>query len=220
MDRLIRIYREHPSLLCFIIAGSLLFCGIINLQSSVITQNYIETTGVISDIEVSKVLRHGRYETRYDYDVTWYTDGEEYSQHLTKQVELPEEGMITLWVSSNNRNFRFSESDEIAKEGYIFILIAFPVGGLGIFLYVIRKKKRQDSRAERMERLENIRIYAILMFVFSLFGVGIAIACSYSEYQNNEFGFVFIDLLAVFGIAAIISLIIDIVTKKKIRKNY
>ena len=211
--------RTNLGVLCFIIAGTLLFGGIFNLQSSVITRNYIETTGVVSDIEVSEVLRHGRYETRYNYDVTWYADGEEYSQHLTKQVDLPEEGLVTLWMSSDNRDFRFREADEIAKEGYIFILIAFTAGGLGIFLHVIRKKKRQESGEKRMERLEDIRIYSIIAFVCSLFGEGIAIACSYSDYQKNEFGFVDIDLLTVFGITAIISLIIDIVIKRRIRKH-
>ncbi len=116
MRRAFDLYGKHPSLLCFVIAGTLLFCGIVNLQSSLLSRDFEETTGEIYDVEVRKVLHHGTYVTRYDYVLTWYVDGQQYTRYLTGQVDAPKEGKISVWASHDNREYRLDPSEEIAKE--------------------------------------------------------------------------------------------------------
>lgn len=71
MYKVIRLLREAPHVFCFCITAVFLVCGFFNLRSSIESKDYIETTGEICNLKEREVMRHQRYETRYDYDVVW-----------------------------------------------------------------------------------------------------------------------------------------------------
>ena len=226
--QLFDFYRKRVSLLCFIIAATLLFCGLVNLHSSVRSSDFEKMSGEISNLKAKKVLHHGTYVTRYDYLLTWYADGEYHYRQIREQVDKREEGKIDIWVSADNQEIRFDTSKQIAKKAYIAIAFALLLGVIGIISSDIYRKKHPETTAKRIEKLEDIQIYSILSFVFSLFGEVFVIATININHNKKQIYYGMVDLGILCGVIAVISVITFIVarnkytisTKKQCEKNY
>lgn len=136
----------RPHWVCFIISGIFLFAGIYNYQSSGKVKDYIETVGEVRNVEEIFVYRHHQKVARYNFEVVWYIDGEEYVKLFEEQVESRKEGETTIWVSADNNKVTFSDSLNIAEEvpkDIAISLVSFVAGC--IILYVRKKGHRRKE---------------------------------------------------------------------------
>lgn len=185
MYKAIRLLKEAPHVFCFAIMATCLIAGYCNLRSSIESKNYVETIGEVCNLEEREVMRHQRYETRYDYDVVWYVDGEEYVEHLDGQTDYPGEGEITLWVSPDGKDFRFSTSEEIGKDVPLDFLVAVISGILGLILSIYKYSQMDKSRTHMIEVWESTKTYGIMCAFFSLVGAAIVVAVAVSDYKKT-----------------------------------
>lgn len=159
--------KEYPHVMCFIISGVFLFFALFNLHSAGLSEDYISTTGEISNVEEDeKRVQRGRIRMEYDFDVSWEMDGQTYEKHFEDQLDYRPEGPVDIWVSPDGQQVQFSSGEEIYKETPATIAIAVVAGILGfVFLKRKNKKRRYESKAEKMDRLENRKIYSVLVFL-------------------------------------------------------
>lgn len=143
----IRIFFRRLQLLFFIIAGVLLFVGLVNFHSSIAVKDYIETEGEICNVESKQVLWHQHYVTRYDYDIVWYDNTEKYTKHLEEQVDPEEEGVRTIWVRPDNKNAVLSNSVDIRQEVPLYLLVGLVSGAIGFIICKVQSNKRRETRA-------------------------------------------------------------------------
>ena len=170
-NNVLSLCKEYPHVACFIVSGLLLFFALFNLHSAGLSEDYIPTTGEISNVvEDEKRVQRGRLRMEYDFDVSWEMDGESYGKHFEDQLDYRPEGPTDIWVSPDGQHVRFSSSEEIYKEAPVEIAIAVVVGILGfVFLKRKNRKRKYESKAEKMDRLENRKIYSVIVFfVFAI----------------------------------------------------
>ena len=213
------ILLQKPYRLCFVLTGLFLFLAGTSFHSSVLIKDYIETTGEVCYLEETKELRHGKYETRYNYDLIWYADGEKYEKHFEKQFDEREEGEVTIWVRPDNQNAVFSNSVENYESAYQFLAIAIFAGLAGLIFYGIEKSNRNESRSQTIERLEDTKLYSILAFIFSLIGAALPFILEYPSLKNGEYiDPIYFDFSIACGVLAIVCLILFYVAKRKLEK--
>lgn len=221
MDKMLRGFYFliiKPYRLCFLIAAITLFIGLVNLHRSYIVKDYIENTGVIDNIESVRVLRRHQYVTEYNYDLTWFDNGEEYKKHFSGQVNLPEEGIVTIWVRPDNRDAVLHNSFEIKKEAPLYLIIALVTGVLGIVILFIFIRNRRESNAERIERLEDTEIYSMVGFIFCIVGIVMYVIMEYIEYKQGEYiSPVTFDGIIAIGVIAVICLIMFFRARKQLK---
>lgn len=181
------ILLKKPYRLCFMLSVLFLFLSGTSFHSSILLKDYIETTGEVYNLEETSELRHGNREIRYNFDLVWYEDGEEYCKHFEKQFDAREEGMATIWVRPDNRDAVFSNSEENYDAAYRYLGIGLFAGAVGFVFYFIEKSNRRESYSQAMERLEDTRLYSILAFIFSLIGAAIPFFMEFSAIKNGEY---------------------------------
>lgn len=213
------ILLQKPYRLCFVLTGLFLFFAGTSFHSSVLIKDYIETTGEVINLEETIELRQGNRELRYNYDLIWYVDGEEYEKHFEKQLDAREEGEVTIWIRQDNRDAVFSNSAENYDAAYRFSGIAIVAGLAGMLFYGIERSNRYESRIQTIERLEDTKLYSILVFILSLIGVAIPFILEYQEFKNGEYvNPVLLDFSIACGILAVGCLIVFSPTKIKLKK--
>lgn len=213
------ILLQKPYRLCFVLAGLFLFFAGTSFHSSVLIRDYIETTGEVTNLEETTELRQGTKELRYNYDLTWYEDGEVYEKHFEKQLDAREEGEVTIWVRPDNRDAVFSNSAENYDVAYRFLGIAIVAGLAGMLFYGIERSNRYESRSQTIERLEDTKLYSILVFILSLIGVAMPFILEYQEFKNGEYvNPVLVDFSIACGILAVGCLIVIFLTKRKLKR--
>ena len=164
-------WKEYPHVACFIVSGVFLLFALINLHSAGLSEDYLQTTGEISNVtEDEKRVQRGRLRMEYDFDVSWEMDGQAYEKHFEDQLDYRPEGPVDIWVSPDGQQVRFSSGEDIYKETPGTIAIAVVAGILGfVFLNRKNRKRKYESKAERMDRLENRKIYSVIVFfVFAI----------------------------------------------------
>ena len=212
---------KKPFRLFFLIAGLTLFFGLSQLHTAYVEKDnfYTEATGEICNVTSKKLLLHGRYVTRYWYDLRWYADGEIYEEHFEEQFYCRPEGKVNIWVSKNNRDALFAkpkETEEIINHASEYIFVSVVTGLIAIVLYWIHVLNRRESREEKMERLLDNKIGSIIMFVCCLIVIGLCAVDIYKDYQKGEMiSTALIDMLIAFIVIAIICVIIFFVSKKQ-----
>lgn len=213
------ILLQKPYRLCFVLAGLFLFFTGTSFHSSVLIKDYIETTGEVTNLEETTELRQGTGELRYNYDLTWYEDGEVYEKHFEKQLDAREEGEVTIWVSPDNRDAVFSNSVENFDAAYRFLGIALVAGIAGLLFYGIERSNRYESRSKTIERLEDTKLYSMIAFVLSLIGIVMPFILEYSAFKNGEYvNPVLFDFSVACGVIAIGCLILFFYAKRKVKK--
>ena len=163
--------RSYPHVMCFIISGVCLLAALFNLHSAGLSEDYIPTTGEISNVvEDEKRVQRGRIRMEYDFDVSWEMDGQAYEKHFEDQLDYRPEGPVDIWVSPDGEQVRFSSSEEIYREEPVTIIIGVIAGVLGfVILKRNNRKRKYVSKAEMMDRLENRKIYSVIaFFVFTI----------------------------------------------------
>lgn len=178
------ILKENPHVLCFIISITLFVVTLLNLHSAGLSEDYIQTTGEIINVEEDSKLVHGTRRSYYDFDVSWEMEGQVYEKHFDDQMDYKPEGEIDIWVSPDNQNVRFSSSEEVYNESPLYLVIGAAFAVLG-FVLLRRKngKKKYVSKAERVEQLENRKIYSVLAFLCFAAMAGFFGFDIYKEYQ-------------------------------------
>lgn len=219
MSRDFELMIKNPHVFCFIIMAVCLFAGCFNLKSSVDSEDYIETTGEICNVKTKEVRRRQRYETRCSYDVVWYVDGEKHTEHLSGQMDYQEEGEITLWVSPDGDDFRFTPSEEIKKDIPRDFWIALIAGIIGVIISVSRYSKMDKSRTQLIKFYENFKTYGGLGFIFSGIGIAIYIAAEYNAYKKTEtWGYGMGMVIVTFVLCAVGSLIAYLIGRHNLKK--
>lgn len=210
---------KKPYRLCFVLAGLFLFLSGSSFHSSVLIKDYIEITGEVCNLEETSELRHGSRELRYNYDLIWYEDGEEYEKHFEKQLDGREEGEITIWVRPDNKDAVFSNSVENYDTAYQFLGIALIAGLVGLLFYGIERSNRYESRSQVIERLEDTKLYSMIAFVLSLIGMAMPFILEYSAFKNGEYvSPILFDFSVACGILAVGCLILFFNAKRKLKK--
>ncbi len=199
-------YKDNPHILCFIVSIVFLLAAFFHLHSAQLSQDYIQTVGEVENVESHKKHLRGRVRTEYDFDVTWEMNGRLYEKRFEGQLDYRPEGPVDIWVSPDNTEVCFSSAEDIQKEIPGNFLIAIIAGILGI---ILRKKKsnkrRYISKAERIDRLENLQIESGIGFFAFLTGVGFIGYDLYKDYQTLMiFNPIMVDLMIVAGVGALI----------------
>lgn len=160
-------YKEYPHVLCFIVSGVFLFAAMFNLHSAELSEDYIPAIGEISNVEEDeKRVQRGRERMEYDFDVSWEMDGQTYEKHFEDQMDYRPEGPVNIWVSPDGQQVRFSSSEDVYKETPGTIAVAVIAGILGVAILKTKNKTRKyESKAEKMDRLENRKIYSVMAFL-------------------------------------------------------
>lgn len=208
------LFKDYPHVMCFIISGVLLFFALFNLHSAGLSKDYISVVGEISNVqEDEKRVQRGRLRTEYDFDVTWEMDGQLCEKHFENQLDYRPEGPMDIWVSPDGQQVHFSSGEEIYKEAPLTIGIAVITGILGfVFMKRKNKKRKYESKLERMDRLENRKIYsALTFFVFAIltgfFG--------YETYQEYNPLVVDVIIACVIGMGVCVGIFIHAHTKMR-----
>lgn len=222
MDKGIRgllVLLQKPYRLCFVLAGLFLFFSGTMFHSSIIVKDYMETTGEVCNLEETTEIRQGVKEPRYNYDLIWYEDGEKYEKHFHKQIDTIEEGEITIWVRPDNEDAVFSNSVEMNENAYNFLAYALIAGLIGLLLYGFAVMNRRESRSQTIERLENAKLYSILVFILCLIGIVIQVVMEYPAYKNGEYiNPVIFDFSIACGVIAAGCLIMFFCARRKLKR--
>lgn len=181
----VRIFFRYPQLLFIIVAGVSLFAGLVNFHSSIAVKDYIETEGEICNVESKQVLWHQHYVTRYDYDIVWYDNSEKHIRHLEEQVDPGEEGVRTIWVRPDNKNAILSNSVDFGQDVPLYLLVGLVSGAIGFFICKVRSNKRRETRAQRIERLEDTKMYSIMVIILTVIAMGMFGIMGYEDYKNG-----------------------------------
>lgn len=181
----VRIFFRYPQLLFIIVAGVSLFAGLVNFHSSIAVKDYIETEGEICNVESKQVLWHQHYVTRYDYDIVWYDNSEKHTRHLEEQVDPEEEGVRTIWVRPDNKNAILSNSVDFGQDVPLYLLVGLVSGAIGFFICKVRSNKRRETRAQRIERLEDTKMYSIMVIILTVIAMGMFGIMGYEDYKNG-----------------------------------
>ena len=179
----IEFVKKYRHIMCFVLSGVLLFASLINYHSASLSEDFIQTTGEITNVKKGTKYVHGTRRYEYDFDVFWEMDGQTYKKHYDDQLDYHPEGVVEIWVSSDNQYVRFSSSEEVYRELPLDIAGGVAAGILGFIL--LKRKRKYISKAERTEKLEDRRIYSVLAFLIfasigGFFGYDI-----YKEYQKT-----------------------------------
>lgn len=198
--------QENPHVLCIIISIVFLLTTLLNLHSAGLSEDYIQTTGEITNVEEDSKLVHGTRRIYYDFDVSWEMEGQYYEKHFDDQMDYKPEGEIDIWVSPDNTKVRFSSSEEIYESAPLHLGIGVGVGLLGFILWKIKNRKRKYmSKAERTDRLENLQIGSGIGFFCFLTGAGFIGYDMYKEYRDfMAFQPLTVDLMIIVGVGMLI----------------
>jgi len=191
-SRHLLFWKEYPYVACFIISGVLLFFALINLHSAGLSEDYLPVIGEISNVEEDeKRVQHGRLRKEYDFDVSWEMEGQVYEKHFEDQLGYRSEGPVYIWVSPDGQQVRFSSSEDVYKETPLTLAVALVAGILGfVFLKEKNRKRRYVSKAERMDQLENRKIYSVIAFFAFVIMAGFF---GYEEYK--EYNPLYVDVM-------------------------
>ena len=181
----VRIFFRYPQLLFIIVAGVSLFAGLVNFHSSIAVKDYIETEGEICNVESKQVLWHQHYVTRYDYDIVWYDNSKKYTKHLEDQVDPEEEGVRTIWVRPDNKSAILRNSVDFGQDVPLYLLVGLVSGAIGFFICKVRSNKRRETRAQRIERLEDTKMYSIMVIILTVIAMGMFGIMGYEDYKNG-----------------------------------
>lgn len=186
MQKLKRLWK-YPYIIFFIFAFVWFYGGITNFHSSILLKDYIKVEGTVCNLETEQVKQNHGYVTRYNYDIVWYDDGEEYIKHLEHQVDYVAEGTKTIWVHPDNKDAVLFDSVTIGKDVPKFLIKALICAVIGIVLFEIKRRTRRENQAERDERLEDAKIYGILTMLCVVVGsIAFGVKC-YLDYKQGEY---------------------------------
>lgn len=176
------IYRITFLLSCFFI-----FISIMNMHSALSVKNYIETTGVISEVESKEHLSRQGKQTRFSYIITWEKDGKEYQKRVKAAFSKPDEGINVIWVRPDNKDAILSNSVSIRVTSYFDLIVGIV---LGVVAVLFRKKGEElhlIGRQEYMEHLHDKRILLAILLGCDFFMVFIVGLMHYSAWKNGEY---------------------------------
>lgn len=197
---------KNPHLICFILSAVLLLTTFLNLHSAGLSEDYIQTTGEITNVEEDMKIVHGTRRTYYDFDVSWEMDGQTYEKHFDDQFDYQPEGSVDIWVSPDYSEVRFASGREVYESSTLNLVIGVISGILG-FVLLKRKngKRRYVSKAEKMDRLENLQIGSGLGFFCFVTGGCFIGYDMYKEYHElMKVNPLTVDLMVIVGAGMLI----------------
>lgn len=216
---LLKIIIKKPYIFFFFVFGICLFFGLTSLHSSLLVKDYIEATGKICNVEPVRVLWHQQYVTRYDYDIIWYDNGEQYKKHIDEQVDCPEEGETTIWVHPDNRDAVSSNSVKLRENVGLYLGVSLLAGIIGLVIFVIYIMNRRETEKEKVERLEDTEIYSMLLFILCLVAIVMQVIYIFKDYRQGLYvNPVLFDFCIACGMIAVICLILFFRAKRQLKK--
>lgn len=214
------VFIRNPYLIFYIIAATFLVVAVMNGHSAALTKDYRETEGYICNLEEGQELWHGEYVIRYSYDIVWYDDGQEYTEHLDSQVDYVEEGPRTIWVHPENVDAALDSSEGIDEHVPAYFLIAVIAAIIGYILYKQKYDEKRMSRSQLSDYLLNVRICSMMAVIFSVIGVIIIAGMNHAEKKNGQYlNPVMNDLYIFCGIIVVIGLFQFFKAGRKIKKK-
>lgn len=213
------VFIKHPYLIFFIISAVCLLVAMVNSHSSVETKDYRETEGFICNLEETEELWHGRYVTRYEYDIVWYDQGQEYCKHLEGQIDYKEEGPGTIWVHPENTDAILGNPEDVSKDSPAYMLISIVTAIIGYILFKVQYNERRMSRSELEDYLFSVRIGSMLAVIFSVIGGIMVAVVNYNDEKNGEYvRLAMYDPIVLCGVIAVIGLFQFFKAGRKMKK--
>lgn len=209
---------EKPYRMLFLLCSVFLFFGLASVHSSYEVKKYTETEGEICNLTSEEVLRHGKSVTRYDYDLVWYADGQEYQKHLNGQTDMPAEGITSIWVRPDNGDAVLFPSVEIKRDAVIYLGVAMGTGLLGMVIYICYLVNRKETDEEKRDRLETAKVGSMIVFCLSLIAAGIGFWVYCGGRKDRYTNSVMLDFSLYCGMIALISIICFINAGHKVKQ--
>lgn len=209
---------ERPYRLFVVIAAFCLLLGGSTLHRAYDTKNYIESTGQICNVTSKRVVRNGRQTKLYEYDLVWSFEGQSYRKHYKnkEKEEVKKEGEYKIWIRPDNREVILTSPEKLKKSGFKYLLFSVASGILALIFWLIHIAGRKESREERMERLEDRKIYSVVMFIFCMIGIGIAGVEWWRDVRKGVYpGTIQLDIIIFCAVIAVGCVVVFIDTKKK-----
>ena len=209
---------ERPYRLFVVIAATCLLIGGSMLHGAYDTKNYIESTGQICNITSKNVVRNGRQTKLYEYDLIWSFEGQSYRKHYKdkEKEDVKKEGECKIWIRPDNREVILASPEELKTTGFKYLLFFAASGILALVFWLIHIAGRRESREERMERLEDRKIYSVVGFILCMIGIGIAGFEWWRDVRKGVYpGTVNLDCIIFCAVIAVGCVVVFIATKKK-----
>lgn len=219
-DEFINLVKKKPYILFFLMAGLLLICGFMNLQSYWETKDYIPMTGEVTNVEQYQIHRKGGSFPRYRYDVLWFdTKGNQHTQSFDGQVDRPEEGEQSILVRPDQKGVYVTERSSIMENEPIFLAGGVVCLLMGIICYVYAYRRRDYSREAVMDRASSTMIYSALLVVCCIAGMGFVIYDMMRDQRKLGYiNSVSYDLLVILVLVIVICIVLFIRARKQYDK--
>lgn len=197
------------------ISAVMVFVGIMNLHSSFVTKDYRCVDGEIINIEAVKILQKPGYVTRYNYTIIWYDNNIRHERNVHEAIDRPNESQTQVWINSDNTDVILGDSTSakhLAYENFGVAVITFIIG----MLFVPRQNKKKKMSVDEMESMYYMAIVAAAAMVFGDF-LMLFFYCS-SKSKHIYMTPVFWDLGGGFTVILVISIVIIVKLKKKLKQ--
>lgn len=138
--RLWELFAKYPHWCLFIVSAAFLWGAVANANSAerIAEQEYREIEGEIRNL---KTVHRGRV-TRYNYDIVWYVDGEEYVKHMREEIDWQPEGKRSIWISRDHQACVLYSPEDIELESKKELVIGLAAGIGGVIALAVRKRGR------------------------------------------------------------------------------
>lgn len=215
MGRVEAISKLKVHVILWFLAACMLFIGIMNWHSSIVTKDYRCVDGEIINVEAVKVLQRTGYVTRYNYTIVWYDNNIFHESNVHEAIDRPDESQKKVWVNSDNTDVILEDTASAKDMAYQNFGVAVIVFILGMLFAPRGNKKKKMS----VDEMESKYIGAILMAVAMALGdlFMIFMYCSTKSEHIYIFPVVW-DLIGVFTIILVISIVNIVRLRKKLRK--
>ena len=195
-------------------AAVIFIVGIMNWHSSLVTKDYRCLDGKIINVEAVKVLQKPGYVTRYNYTIIWYDNNIYYERNVHEAIDRPDECQTKVWVNVDNTDVILEDSTSARHTAYENFGVAVILFILGILFTPKGNKKKKMSADEIESKYISSILMAVVMVISDLFMI--YLYCSTIS-EHIYITPVLWDLIGVFTIILVISIVNIIKLKKKLR---
>ena len=200
-------YQHFQRRMLLVIACVFYILAFIQLKGAVISTDYIEVPGYVTDISSRKVLRKRGIKTEYTYTVHWTYEGEEHSQKA-RSLERPDENLSYVRINKENTDMiagSLEGQHRGALGSFVFATVALIAG---IILY----KKDKDKKISKDEWDTILSYTWVMIFIFPF---GIFFSYLYLTHTSGATAVLAPQgLMIMFTLAEIIAIVVNRIAKK------
>ena len=85
----------------------------------------------------------------------------------------------------DNKNAILSNSVDFGQDVPLYLLVGLVSGAIGFFICKVRSNKRRETRAQRIERLEDTKMYSIMVIILTVIAMVMFGIMGYEDYKNG-----------------------------------